>query len=1230
MQKLCLALILSSGFLSLSANGQYTIHTFAGGGPLDGTRAMDIALGASPAVAISASGELYIAAAALHRVFKVSANGTIITVAGNGVPSHSGDGGPGAQASVQYPTAIELDAAGNLYIAQPSHHRIRKVRPDGTIVTVAGNGLGGFSGDGGSALTASLAGPRGIAVDAAGNLYIADTINQRIRRVSSAGVITTVAGNGSAQVSGMGGPATSVSFTSPEDVAIDTAGNLYIAATPDHRILKVTTTGIISTYAGTGAAGFSGDNGPATAATMWNPSGVTTDADGNLYIADSSNRRIRKVSPTGVMTTIAGNGALSSSGDGGPPLSAAIGFPRGVALDTAGNLYIADANNALIRKVSVSGLISTAAGNGQQAFSGDGGPAKGAQLNLPFGLVRDAAGNFYVADSANNRVRKISPAGVITTVAGDGRDAFGLDGIPAIQSSLKYPQGLAIDGNGILHIADGSGRVRKILPDGTIRAVAGGFTQSLGDGGPALAASLSSPGDMVFDPAGNLYVIDPGHSRVRKIDAQGIISTVAGNGVHGYSGDGGPATNAALWTPSGIALDRAGNLYIADYTNGRIRKVSPDGIITTAAGNGVFGDSGDGGPALSASLRPATVAVDSDGSLIICDGGNYRIRRISTSGIITTIAGNGVQAYAGDGGPAEHASFSSPYIMALHPNGSIYIADGYSYSIRVLVPNLSVQPAALSFNYQVGTVPPFPQTVLVAGDALLTTATASTTSGVPWLSVTPLSATTPAGYSVSISPSGLTPGVQTGTIRISSTDGRLVTIPVTLIVTSFCTWSVSPSSLSFPATATPATLTVTVNSGCPWTASSGTPWISITSGTSGSATGTVTLNVEANSGPMRAGPVSIAGQIIIVTQAPSMTSGLRFVPLIPCRIIDTRPNTILSADETRAINLPTSNCNVPLGAAAYSLNVTAVPTGPLGYLSMWATGQPKPLVSTLNSQDGRIKSNAAIVPAGTGGAVNVFVTDPTHVVLDINGYFTRDIGYSFYPTPSCRITDTRFSATLAPFQVRTINIPAGQCGIPSTAAAYSFNITAVPVAGTLGYLATWPTGQPQPLVSTLNAPNGTITANAAIVPAGTNSSINFLATNPTELIIDSNGYFAVSGQPNERIFHPVTPCRVIDTRFTAIMAAGETRTIHVPSSPCNIPATAKAYSLNATVVPTGLLAYITLWPSDMAQPFVSTLNDYDGIIVSNAAIVPAAANGSINAFVTNTTHLILDINGYFQ
>ena len=173
---------------------------------------------------------------------------------------------------------------------------------------------------------------------------------------------------------------------------------------------------------------------------------------------------------------------------------------------------------------------------------------------------------------------------------------------------------------------------------------------------------------------------------------------------------------------------------------------------------------------------------------------------------------------------------------------------------------------------------------------------------------------------------------------------------------------------------------------------------------------------------------------------------------------------------------------------------------------MWATGQPRPLVSTLNSHDGRIKSNAAIVPAGTGGAVNVFVTDPTHVVLDINGYFTQSTGYSFYPTPSCRITDTRYYATLAPFQVSTITIPAGQCGIPSAAVAYSLNITAVPVAGTLGYLSTWPTGQPQPLVSTLNAPNGTITANAAIVPAGTNSSINFLATNATELIIDSNGY----------------------------------------------------------------------------------------------------------------------------
>lgn len=373
------------------------------------------------------------------------------------------------------------------------------------------------------------------------------------------------------------------------------------------------------------------------------------------------------------------------------------------------------------------------------------------------------------------------------------------------------------------------------------------------------------------------------------------------------------------------------------------------------------------------------------------------------------------------------------------------------------------------------------------------------------------------------------------------------------------------------------------------------------------------------------------------------TAALQFVPITPCRVVDTRNangtfgGPELAGNSTRAFPLRSStNCTIPATAMAYSLNVTVVPNGSLGYLSIWPLGTNQPTVSTLNS-DGRVKANAAIVPAGSdvGGSVNVFVTDPSQLILDIDGYFVQagsnNSGLQFFSLTPCRVLDTRQASgplggpyisagTSRSFPVNTA------CNIPANATAYSLNFTAVP-HGSLSYITAWPQGTAQPLASVLNAPTGTVVANAAIIPAGSpNGGVSVFASNDTDVIVDIDGYFAAPNTGGLWLY-TVAPCRVLDTRSSSGAFNG-TLVVNVGSSSCNVSANAQAYVLNATVVPPGSLPYITLWPDGASQPVVSTLNAFDGAITSNMAIVPTT-NGKIDAFSAASTQLILDISGYF-
>jgi uncharacterized protein (TIGR03437 family) len=647
-----------------------------------------------------------------------------------------GDGGQAVASQLQQPEGIVVDPAGNLYIADAANNRVRKVTPAGVISTVAGNGHQGFSGDNGPASAAQVNQPYGLALDAAGNLYIADYGNQRVRAIGANGNITTVAGNGQSGAYADGGPATAALLLGPHDLATDAAGNLYISELLGHRVRRVTPGGTISTVAGMGIAGFSGDGGPATAAQLNQPAGLALDGAGNLYIVDSLNFRIREVlasagtistvcsqqtfnaqnfvytvkpfglaanaagdlyfldvdnsalwqlSSAGVLAQVAGTpGTTGYTGDGQPALQTSLIDPVEVTLDAAGDLYLSELQR--VRCVAAAtGLIDTVAGNGTFGYAGDGGNAMLAVLSAPTGLALNN-GSLYVADTNNGRVRQIA-GGSISTVAGNGTPGYMGDGGPAVSARLDNPTGLAFDPAGNLYIADaGNDNVRSVDPSGMIATFAGNGTSCAfgAEGDPAGVTPLCAPQGVVADLAGNTYIADTKHNLVIQVDAQGNVRTVAGDGTAGDAGAGNTSWGE-LYNPTGVALDSAGNLYIADTQNHRIRMLAPGGAISTMAGTGTAGFSGDGGAAAAAQLKaPSQVAVDAGGNVYIADTGNNRVRLVTADGNIATIAGTGDAAYNGDNGAALAIALSGPYGLTLDGQGNVYVADTGNSRVRML------------------------------------------------------------------------------------------------------------------------------------------------------------------------------------------------------------------------------------------------------------------------------------------------------------------------------------------------------------------------------------------------------------------------------------------------------------------------------------------------------------------------------------------------------------------
>jgi len=649
---------------------------------------------------------------------------TINTFAGY-AGSNGGDG-VGGNARFNHPHGLAVDGAGNVYIADTDNHTIRKMTPSGAVSTIAG--LAGVSGsDDDTGNKARFFRPQDVAVDSAGNLYVADTGNHTIRQVTPAGVVITVAGLAgvSGNASGNGSDARFnqplgigldssgtiyvadygngmirkitpdlvvnplVSLSGPQGVTVDSAGYIYVADYASSTILKVTSSGNLSTLAGS-ANNYGSINSNGTNAWFYYPAGVAVDSLGNVYVADYFNNTIRKITPAGAVSTLAGCAGNYGSNDA-TGTNALFYGPQGIAVDANFNVYVADTENSTIRKISPAGVVTTLAGSPSAGFANAMRGA--ARFDWPAGVAADNTGNLYVADAQNSIIRKITPIGAVSTLAGSG--IYGSADGTGINAQFYGPQSIAVDSSGNVFVADTANHtIRKITPTGVTTTLAGSAGNNGSADGNGVNAEFYQPQGIATDNAGNLFVADTWNHTIRKITSAGVVSTLAGLAENPGSANG-TNSNARFNWPMGMAVDSSGNLYVTDYFNHTIRKITQVGtnwVASTVAGMAGVSGNTDSTNSNARFFQPRGIVVDNANNLYVVDSGNHTIRMITpveTNWVVSTVAGwTGVSGSAD--GVGSNARFNSPAGITIDSMGYLYVADSANNTIRVdrIVPPL--------------------------------------------------------------------------------------------------------------------------------------------------------------------------------------------------------------------------------------------------------------------------------------------------------------------------------------------------------------------------------------------------------------------------------------------------------------------------------------------------------------------------------------------------------------
>ena len=636
-------------------------------------------------VTVDGSGNIYVADVYNQTIRKITPEGVVSTLAGMaGVQGSTDD--TGAAASFFYPHGVAADGSGNIYVADSGNNTIRKITPAGLVSTLAGTA--GIQGNAdGTGTAASFSNPQGVAVDESGTVYIADTDNNTIRKITPEGIVSTLVGKTS-RAGSTDGAGAIASFSNPQGVTVDGSGNVYVTDTDNHTIRKITPTGDVSTLVGKAGASGHVDSDDFTIAVFYAPNCVAVDGSGNVYVGSYNHRTIRIMKPGGLVSTlvgIAGSGLYSVDGTGG---SAIFFGPDGLALDGSGNAYFTD--GCAIRKITPGGVVSTLAG--RPIIQGDAdGNGTAAGFSYPCGLAVDDSGNIFVADTMNYTIRRITPTGLVSTLAGTAGIQGSNDGA-GTAASFSYPLGIAVDGSENVYVVDGgdNSTIRKITPEGVVSTLAGTAGQiSIPDmpeldDGPGAAARFNLPHGVTVDGSGNVYVADAGNHSIRRITPEGDVSTLAGlNGTPGIFDGVGVA--ARFDSPCDVTVDGSGNVYVADFWNATIRKVTPEGMVSTLAGiAGIQGhvDNDAPGPRFNA---PCGVTVDGSGIVYVSDTWDHTIRKITPEGAVSTLAGMAGKVSGLDGLGAA-ASFERPGGVAVDGSGNVYVADTGNSTIRKITP----------------------------------------------------------------------------------------------------------------------------------------------------------------------------------------------------------------------------------------------------------------------------------------------------------------------------------------------------------------------------------------------------------------------------------------------------------------------------------------------------------------------------------------------------------------